>query len=127
VPAAATEPLRGEGPRRWSDCLANLLKARLSRRVAFWIFVNFLVVEGIVLVPSVLRQAGRLGDQVRAVTDAKIEWLVENVPAASPAERLDDVARLASPGMVQGIEGAALYRAGSGERRGGVGAAAAGG
>ena len=116
-------PLRREGRRRWSGCLGNLLKARLSRRIAFWIFVNFLVVEGIVLVPSVLRQADRLGDQVRAVTDAKIEWLVENDPAASPAERLEAVARLASPGMVQGIEGAALYRAATGERLGGFGQA----
>ncbi len=103
--------------------MGNLLKARLSRRIAFWIFVNFLVVEGIVLVPSVLRQAGRLGDQVRAVTDAKIEWLVENDPGASPGERLEAVARLASPDMVQGIEGAALYRSGTGQRLGGFGEA----
>ena len=56
----------------------SLARSRLSRRVAFWIFLNFLVVEAVVLIPSVLRQAERLGEQLAAVTNAKVEWLVAN-------------------------------------------------
>jgi class 3 adenylate cyclase len=97
--------------------------ARLSRRIAFWIFLNFLLVEGIVLVPSVLRRAERLSAQLRQLTHAKIEWLVDDAPQAAAAERLAAVARLRGPGMVGGIQGAVLYRASSGERLGGFGAA----
>ncbi|MFY8147963.1 MAG: adenylate/guanylate cyclase domain-containing protein [Prochlorococcaceae cyanobacterium] len=99
------------------------LRARLSRRIAFWIFLNFLVVEAIVLVPSVLRQAERLGQQLRQVTNAKIQWLVTRKPPDSPEALLQEVKRLQGPSMVAALSGAALYRASSGERLGGFGTA----
>lgn len=40
-----------------------MVGARLWRRIALWIFLNLLVVEVVVLAPSVLRQAHRLGGQ----------------------------------------------------------------
>ncbi len=97
------------------------LRARLSRRIAFWIFLNFLVVEAIVLVPSVLRQAERLGEQLREVTNAKIQWLVTMQPPDSPEALLQQVEQLQGPSMVAALGGAALYRASSGERLGGFG------
>ncbi len=93
----------------------SLARSRLSRLVAFWIFLNFLVVEAVVLIPSVLRQAERLGEQLAAVTNAKVEWLVANNQAGSSKELLDAVRRLQGPTMVRAIEGAALYRDSSGE------------
>lgn len=99
------------------------LRARLSRRIAFWIFFNFLVVEAIVLVPSVLRQAERLGEQLREVTNAKIQWLVTMQPPDSPEALLQQVERLQGPSMVAALSGASLYRASSGERLGGFGTA----
>ena len=97
------------------------VRARLSRRIAFWIFLNFLVVEAIVLVPSVLRQAERLGLQLREVTSAKIQWLVTMQAPASPEALLQEVKRLQGPTMVADLQGAALYRASSGELLGGFG------
>ena len=85
-----------------------MVRARLSRRIAFWIFLNFLVVEGIVLVPSVLRQADRLGVQLREVTNAKLEWLVANGQAGSSQELLEAVRDLQEPAMVKAVVGAAL-------------------
>ncbi len=100
-----------------------MARSRLSRRVAFWIFLNFLVVEAVVLIPSVLRQAGRLGDQLAAVTNAKVEWLVANDQAGSSSDLLDAVRRLQGPTMVRAIEGAALYRDSTGELLGRFGMA----
>lgn len=102
--------------------LPAMVRARLSRRIALWIFLNFLVVEGVVLVPSVLRQADRLGQQLREVTNAKLEWLVANGQADSSDELLDAVRGLQGPAMVKAIEGAALYRESTGELLGGFGA-----
>lgn len=99
-----------------------MVRARLSRRIALWIFLNFLVVEGVVLVPSVLRQADRLGQQLREVTNAKLEWLVANGQAGSSDELLDAVRGLQRPAMVKAIEGAALFRESTGELLGGFGA-----
>lgn len=99
-----------------------MLRARLARRIAFWIFLNFLVVEALVLVPSVLRQADRLGAQLRQVSSAKIDWLVAEGQAGSSPELLAAVQRLRRSSMLQAIEGASLYRASSGERLGGFGA-----
>jgi adenylate cyclase len=99
-----------------------MVRARLSRRIAFWIFLNFLVVEGVVLVPSVLRQAERLGEQLREVTNAKLEWLVANGQAGSAEDLLDAVRDLQAPAMVKAIEGAALYRESTGELLGRFGA-----
>lgn len=100
-----------------------MVRSRLSRRVAFWIFLNFLVVEAVVLIPSVLRQAGRLGEQLAAVTNAKVEWLVANDQAGSSPDLLDAVRRLQGPTMVRAIEGAALYRDSTGELLGRFGMA----
>jgi len=99
-----------------------MVRARLSRRIAFWIFLNFLVVEGVVLVPSMLRQSDRLGEQLREVTNAKLEWLVANGQAGSSEELLDAVRGLQGPAMLKAIEGAALYRESTAELLGGFGA-----
>ncbi len=105
-----------------SHRLVAAFRSRLSRRIAFWIFLNFMAVEAIVLIPSVLRQADRLADQMRQVTDAKIQWIVEESPGASPDELLAAVRRLQSPGMVAPITGAALLQASTGRRLGRFGA-----
>ncbi len=101
--------------------MAGVLRARLSRRIAFWIFLNFLVVEAIVLVPSVLRQAERLSEQLRAVTNGKVEWLLATGVGSSTAALLTGVKQLQDPAMLQGIEGAALYRQSSGALLGAFG------
>jgi len=109
-------------PRAVERVLA-MVRSRLSRRVAFWIFLNFLVVEAVVLIPSVLRQGEHLGEQLAAVTNAKVEWLVANDQAGSSKELLDAVRRLQGPTMVRAIEGAALYRDSTGELLGRFGVA----
>jgi class 3 adenylate cyclase len=93
-------------------------KARLSRRIAFWIFVNFLIIEGVVFIPSVMRQAQRLGNQLRDVTDAKVEWIVRTYPDASATELIGHVEQLQNDDMVQNVQGAVLYRASTGQRLG---------
>jgi class 3 adenylate cyclase len=98
-----------------------MFRARLSRRIALWIFLNFLVVETVVLVPSVLRQADRLGAQLRAVTNGKVEWLLENEGMEDPGALLAAVRQLQGPAMVRAIQGAVLYDGRSGRRLGGFG------
>ena len=40
--------------------LAKLFKTRLSRRVVFWLFASVIIIEAIILVPSVLRREQEL-------------------------------------------------------------------
>ena len=93
----------------WREVVAGVdLKARLSRRISFWIFLNFILVEALVLIPSVMRQAERLEQQMRALTNAKVEWIVAKGLNATATELLTAIEELASPAMVNTIRGASL-------------------
>lgn len=98
-------------------------QARLSRRLALWIFLNFLVVETVVLVPSVLRQTQRLEQQLRAVTNAKVQWLIASRTSSAAEALLQSVRQLQGPSMLASLTGATIYDAGSGRRLGRFGAA----
>ena len=51
-----------------SQALLSLAKAKLSRRIAFWIFVSIVVIEAIILVPSYFRREQELIDQIENVS-----------------------------------------------------------
>jgi class 3 adenylate cyclase len=93
----------------------NSCKARLSRRIAFWIFVNFIVIEVVFFVPSVFRFMQRLKTQLYEVTDGKVQWIVAATPDASPEEFMASIEQLGQGEMIQELEGAVLYQQDSGQ------------
>ena len=46
-----------------SQALLSLAKSRLSRRIAFWIFISIVAIEAIILVPSYFRREQELLDR----------------------------------------------------------------
>lgn len=86
-------------------------KSRLSRRIAFSVFVSFMIIEGVVFIPSLIQQRQRLTDQLKEVTSAKLEWIVQTYPNASPEELLNHVQSLQSKSMLKGVLGGVLYQA----------------
>ncbi|MDX2099054.1 MAG: adenylate/guanylate cyclase domain-containing protein [Leptolyngbyaceae cyanobacterium bins.59] len=95
--------------------------ARLSRRLALSVFTSFMVIEGIVFIPSIQNEVKRLENQVKEVTSAKIEWLVETDPNATPEEMLNHIRTLQNKSMMQDLVGAVLYRDSDGQELGRLG------
>jgi PAS domain S-box-containing protein len=54
--------------RRW---LLNLVSARLSRRIVFWVFASIVVIEIIILIPSVYRRERELLQYLEQISAAK--------------------------------------------------------
>ncbi len=94
-----------------SRLLHDLLQvpaARLSRRVAGWVFVSVIVIEAIILIPSLHNRKEELLAQVREVTAAKLMVIMQHAAAdSSDRELLDCLAMLSHHNHVIG---GALYR-----------------
>ena len=57
---------------------SELLNARLSRRIVFWVFLSIVVIEVIILVPSVYRRERELLNYLKAISSAQTEGLLGN-------------------------------------------------
>jgi serine phosphatase RsbU (regulator of sigma subunit) len=97
--------------RKFRD-LTNLLTARLSRHVVFWVFMSLVVVEAIILVPSVRRRERESLNQIQQVSSGKVFWLAATYSALSTEAFLEQAAALQRDPMLQQILGGALYTAG---------------
>ena len=51
--------------------LGDFLNARLSKRIAYWVFVSIVVIEGVILVPSVMRRERELLNYLRSLSTAQ--------------------------------------------------------
>lgn len=60
---------------KWSS-LQHLFKARLSHRVAFWVFISIVIIEIIILLPSVQRRETELLQQLERVGKASLAPMV---------------------------------------------------
>jgi len=89
--------------------LVRLLRARLSRRIAFWIAASIVAIEAIILIPSVYRRQQELLAQYRRLSSGKIAWIVETYPHQSPADFLEQLRNLDR--MNPEVMGGALYTA----------------
>lgn len=90
---------------------SNLWKARLSRRIVFWVFLSIVVIEAIILVPSVMRRERELLNYLRALSAAQAEGVLGtqiDLQTASDDAVLDSLEALLSNDV---ILGGTLYRA----------------
>jgi len=93
-----------------------IFKARLSRRIAFWIFLALMLIEGVIFVPSLRRQQRDVLGGYRDVTKAKLDWIVESFPSSDPETFLRQVVNLQQKDdRMHRIEGGILYNARTGE------------
>ena len=92
--------------------LSNLLVARLSRHIAFWVFVSLILIEAIILIPSVQRREREMLTQIRQVSSGKVLWIATTYSQVPEDEFLIEVKRLQKDPMLQMIQGGALYNNG---------------
>lgn len=87
---------------------SELLKARLSRRIIYWVFLSIVVIEAIILVPSVYRRERELLDYLKSLSAAQAAGIIasKDLTASDDAAVLEYLSRLDNSPTV---EGGALY------------------
>ncbi len=76
-----------------SQALLSLAKAKLSRRIAFWIFVSIVVIEAILLIPSYFRREQELIDQVENVSAIQARFFLQTAKSMQTESELIDLAK----------------------------------
>ena len=89
---------------------SNLWKARLSRRIVFWVFISIVVIEAIILVPSVMRRERELLEYLRSLSTAQAEGILSTQPDLDVAGDAEVLASLELLIQNKVILGGALYR-----------------
>jgi hypothetical protein len=89
--------------------VTGLFRARLSRRIVFWTFLSIVVIEAIILVPSVERRRQELLEQIEDISAGKVQWILQTYPEATGAELLRHVQQLQADPMLALILGGAVY------------------
>ncbi|MGF1482632.1 MAG: PP2C family protein-serine/threonine phosphatase [Cyanophyceae cyanobacterium] len=102
--------------------LLQLLTARLSRRIVLWIFASIILIEALILIPSVQRRQRELLNQVKEISSAKVAWIAATYPNATPEELLVYAEQMQQQPMMEVILGGAIYDT-NGQRVGTFGAA----
>ena len=88
--------------------LTTRFKSPLSRRIVFWVFVGIVVIESIILIPSVQRREQELLEQLKSVSSGKVAWILITYPNLSSQgliSRLQDLQQTDSL-----IKGGAVYQ-----------------
>lgn len=86
----------------------NLFNARLSRKIVLWIFASIVVIEGIILVPSVFRREHELLQYLESISAAKASGILESKDLTVDDDKiLEYIVSLQSN---EAIVGGALYR-----------------
>lgn|GEM_PF-2825571 len=89
--------------------LSRIATARLSRRIAIWVFFSIIVIEIIILIPSVLRRKGEVLAQLEETSSTAVSVAMRLLPAdASPADVLEQIIQLEPNSL---LLGGTLYRA----------------
>ncbi len=96
---------------RKSRLPSNLWQARLSRRIVFWIFWSIVLIEAIILVPSVMRRERELLNYLRSLSASYAEGVLStkgDFESTPDTELLGYLETLLTQDVVLG---GALYRA----------------
>ncbi|WP_052049849.1 HAMP domain-containing protein [Leptolyngbya sp. KIOST-1] len=89
----------------------RLFQSPLSQRIIAGMFVSLVVIEAILLVPSVQRRRAELLDQIEDVSIGKVRWIVTTYPTADGEELAAHLQQLQRDPMLQGILGGTVYDA----------------
>ena len=93
--------------RKFLNPLTTQFNSRLSRKVVFWVFMAIVVIEGIILVPSVKRREQELLSQLKEVSSGKIAWILITYPQISANDLLTQLTELQRSHSL--IQGGAVY------------------
>lgn len=68
--------------------LFNLSRARLSRRIVYWVFISIVVIEAIILIPSVYRRERELLSYLRELSAARSAGVLATKDLTADGDRL---------------------------------------
>lgn len=81
-----TATLRSPSVRLGPKQLLNMTRSRLSRRIAFYVFISVVLIETIILIPSYAKREKDLLEQLRILATAQIDVLMDMLPTTAPSE-----------------------------------------
>ena len=84
-------------------------KARLSRRIVFWVFASLIIIEAVVLVPSVQKREKELLMQFKQLSSVKVSSIMMAYPNEPELKFLERVSELKVNQMFAEVRGGALY------------------
>ncbi|WP_225885437.1 sensor histidine kinase [Leptolyngbya sp. KIOST-1] len=73
--------MAGQSPTLQS--IGEFLTARLSKRIAYWVFLSIVVIEAVILVPSVMRREWELLNSLRSLSTAQVAGRLNAATLAS--------------------------------------------
>lgn len=88
----------------------NIFKSHLSRQIILWIFASIVVIETIILIPSVHKKEKELVDQVKEVVFGKIVWILMTYPQSSSPQLLEEIKQIQTNSNLGKIVGGSLYQ-----------------
>ena len=106
--------------RRFFQGFSTRFNSRLSRRIVFWVFMGIIVIEGIILVPSVQRREQELLSQLKESSSGKVAWVLITYPDISGQDLITRLKELKQNNSL--IRGGAVYQS-NGQRVGTFGEA----
>ena len=81
----------------------SLLRASLSRRIVLWVFASIVVIEGIILIPSVYKRERELLENLQDISAAQASGILETKPQdASDEDVLDYISTAETNDVVLG-------------------------
>lgn len=89
---------------------SNLWQARLSRRIVFWVFLSIIVIEAVILVPSVIRRERELLDYLRSLSAAQAEGVLSLNDSQDTADEAALLRYLTTLQTNEVVLGGALYQ-----------------
>jgi adenylate cyclase len=89
--------------------LLDCYTARLSRKIVSWVFLSLMIIEGVILIPSVHKREQELLEQFRQLSLTKITWIMITNPDASDQEILEEIKQLQTNQMLEPMIGGSLY------------------
>jgi serine phosphatase RsbU (regulator of sigma subunit) len=84
--APPTAPRKSPSLRIGPEQLLKMTRSRLSRRIAFYVFVSVVLIETIILIPSYAKREKDLLQQLRILATAQIDVLMDMLPTTANAD-----------------------------------------
>ena len=82
------------GLQRFINPITSRLKSKLSRRIVLCVFSSIIIIEGIILIPSVKRREQELLNQIKQMSSGKVAWILITYPNASGTELVNHLSEL---------------------------------
>ncbi len=82
------------GIQKIAQSINSRLKSKLSRRLVLYVFTSIILIEGIILIPSVKKREKELLSQTKQVSSGKVAWILITYPNTSGKKLVNHLSEL---------------------------------